>query len=66
MRLNFGKQGQSFLGARNTKKNSVTQNTESLSETSSMQMTTEEFTVRKLIMCGVRWRHETALGFCCR
>jgi len=52
--LKFGKQGQSFLGARNTKEGSVTHNTESVSETSSTQMTSEEFNVGKLIMCGVR------------
>jgi hypothetical protein len=54
MRLKIGKHGQSFLGTRYTKENSVTRNTESLSETSSIQMTTEEFTVGRLIMCGVR------------
>jgi len=54
MRLKFGKQGQSFLGASNTKGYSVTHNTESLSETRSVQMATEEFTVGKLIMYGVR------------
>jgi len=48
------KQGQSFLGARNTKGYSVTRNTESVSETRSVQMTTEEFRAGKLIMCGVR------------
>lgn len=43
-----------LLGTRYTKENSVTRNTESLSETTSIQMTTEEFTVGRLIMCGVR------------
>lgn len=46
--LMFGIQGQSFLDVRKTKANRSTHNTESLSETSSMQMTTEEFNVSKI------------------
>ena len=67
-RLKFGKTGINlffFFGARNTKEGSVTNNTESVSETS-FKLMAEEFIVHWLITNGVRWSHEAALGFCFR